>query len=37
LKPLQITHIAWATGGALVPDKEMDSFYKKGKELFEKN
>lgn len=27
------THIAWATGGSLVPEKDMKSFYEKGKEL----
>ena len=31
-----ITHIAWATGGDLVPKEEMDSFYEKGKGLIEK-
>lgn len=25
------THIIWATGGALVPKEDMDSFYQKGK------
>ncbi|WP_281176624.1 D-serine ammonia-lyase [Shouchella shacheensis] len=29
----QATHIAWATGGALVPEEEMNGFYKKGKAL----
>ena len=28
-----ITHVAWATGGALVPEKEMAQFYKKGEAL----
>jgi D-serine dehydratase len=28
-----ITHIVWATGGALVPEKEMEGFYEKGKRL----
>lgn len=28
-----ITHIAWATGGALVPKKDMEAFYLKGKDL----
>jgi D-serine dehydratase len=27
------THIAWATGGALVPKSDMKKFYEKGKEL----
>ncbi|MFD1037854.1 D-serine ammonia-lyase [Virgibacillus byunsanensis] len=27
----QVTHIAWATGGALVPDEDMQRFYEKGK------
>ncbi|WML46186.1 D-serine ammonia-lyase [Neobacillus sp. PS3-40] len=27
------THIAWATGGALVPQADMGHFYEKGKEL----
>ena len=26
-----ITHVVWATGGALVPEKEMEGFYEKGK------
>lgn len=30
-----ITHIAWATGGALVPKNEMEYFYEKGKKLQE--
>lgn len=29
----QTTHIAWATGGALVPAKDMEMFYNKGKSL----
>lgn len=28
-----ITHIAWATGGSLVPDEEMNAFYQKGRQL----
>lgn len=32
-KMKQSTHIAWATGGALVPDEDMNKFYQKGKEL----
>ncbi|MFC4559742.1 D-serine ammonia-lyase [Virgibacillus kekensis] len=26
-----VTHIAWATGGGLVPEEEMEGFYRKGK------
>jgi D-serine dehydratase len=26
----QVTHIAWATGGAMVPPEDMELFYKKG-------
>lgn len=33
INPSNITHIAWATGGDLVPKEEMDIFYEKGKEL----
>ncbi len=33
LSEQKIRHIAWATGGNLVPNQEMDSFYKKGKML----
>lgn len=35
LNPSQITHIAWATGGALVPKEEMDHFYNKGRKLID--
>ncbi len=35
IDPSNITHIAWATGGALVPENEMKSFYKKGRQLYE--
>lgn len=35
--PEKITHIAWATGGALVPKDEMERFYNKGEKLFSKN
>ncbi|MBF6978813.1 D-serine ammonia-lyase [Tuanshanicoccus lijuaniae] len=27
----QATHIAWATGGSMVPDEDMDNFYQLGK------
>ncbi|MFC3038705.1 D-serine ammonia-lyase [Virgibacillus xinjiangensis] len=33
IKPENITHISWSTGGGLVPDSEMQEFYKKGKGL----
>lgn len=33
INPAHITHIAWATGGALVPKDEMDGFYRKGEVL----
>nr|WP_075618219.1 D-serine ammonia-lyase [Paenisporosarcina indica] len=29
------THIVWATGGSLVPEKEMKEFYEQGKSLIE--
>lgn len=29
----QATHIAWATGGALVPTADMERFYEKGKSM----
>jgi D-serine dehydratase len=32
----QATHIAWATGGALVPEEDMQQFYKKGKQMLDK-
>ncbi|GAA0611454.1 D-serine ammonia-lyase [Virgibacillus siamensis] len=31
-----ITHIAWATGGSLVPEQDMKEFYAQGKRLMEK-
>lgn len=31
----QATHIAWATGGNLVPETERKSFYKRGKSLMD--
>lgn len=31
-----VTHIAWATGGDLVPDAERESYYIKGKALLQK-
>ncbi|WP_404452759.1 D-serine ammonia-lyase [Virgibacillus necropolis] len=33
LKAENATHIAWATGGALVPEEDMKQFYEKGKKL----
>jgi len=33
--PENITHIAWSTGGYLVPEQEMKHFYEKGKQLFQ--
>lgn len=33
LKKENITHIAWSTGGALVPEEDMELFYGRGKEF----
>lgn len=33
LNPEQATHIAWATGGALVPEADMKQFYDRGSKL----
>ncbi len=35
INPANTTHIAWATGGNLVPEEEMRSFYEKGKKISE--
>lgn len=35
INPSQVTHIAWATGGALVPEEEMRGFYQKGELLYQ--
>lgn len=32
----QAKHIVWATGGSLVPKKEMEQFYEKGRKLISK-
>src|SRR5699024_8930565 len=36
ISPENITHIAWATGGSLVPAKDREQFYQKGKDLLNK-
>ncbi|SDO03398.1 D-serine ammonia-lyase [Alkalicoccus daliensis] len=33
LDEAQATHIVWSTGGALVPEEDMQEFYEKGKKL----
>jgi len=35
--PQDVTHIAWSTGGYLVPEQEMKRFYEKGKTLIQKD
>lgn len=32
INPAKVTHIAWATGGSLVPSNKMDIYYGRGKE-----
>lgn len=34
IDPSHVIHIAWATGGALVPPKEMMEFYEKGRQFY---
>jgi len=31
INPKNVTHITWSTGGALVPEGDMEKFYKRGK------
>lgn len=33
INPENVTHLAWATGGALVPERDRKHFYEKGKGL----
>src|SRR5699024_8500694 len=33
IDPKNITHIAWATGGGLVPEDEMNVYYEQGKDV----
>ncbi|MCO6497561.1 MAG: D-serine ammonia-lyase [Chitinophagaceae bacterium] len=35
INPGNIIHIAWSTGGVLVPEEEMKGFFEKGKALFQ--
>lgn len=35
INPAAVTHIAWATGGALVPGDEMEKYYARGHNLLE--
>jgi D-serine dehydratase len=35
INPEAACHIVWATGGALVPKEDMETFYRKGKALLE--
>jgi len=32
-KMKRATHIAWGTGGSMVPGEEMESYYRKGRDL----
>lgn len=36
ISPENVTHIAWSTGGSLVPSEDREQFYKKGKDLLNK-
>lgn len=35
IEPNHVTHLAWATGGALVPENDRKHFYEKGKALLD--
>lgn len=37
IDPAKVTHIAWATGGALVPQDDREIFFAKGEKLFMQN
>lgn len=37
INPKNITHLAWATGGLLIPDDDYEQFYKKGFDLLKRN